>query len=70
MVDVLHDLIFLLIVAVVAYVVSQICFVTFKPERFESKMDWWKAEGILIFLIVSVGLVLLGLARHMFHSLR
>ncbi len=56
--------------AVVAYVVSQICFVTFKPERFESKMDWWKAEGILIFFIVSVGLVLLGLARHMFHSLR
>ena len=51
---VLHDSIFLLIVAVVAYGVSQICFVTFKPEPLESKVDCWKAEAFLIFLIVSV----------------
>ena len=65
-----HDIIVLVVVFVVAYVSAEISFVTFRPERFANKMDWWKAEGIMIFFLACVGMALLALGGNFFHSLR
>ena len=66
----LHDIIILFTAAVVAYFSSLMCYASFRPERFQNKMEWWKAEGILIFLLALVVLLILALTGHFFHTLR
>jgi hypothetical protein len=66
-----HDLIILAAIIAVSYVGSTFCF-AFHPraERFETRMEWWKAEGMMLFFTACVGLLILAVAGHLFHSLR
>ena len=65
-----HDLIVLVAIIVLAALGSLVCFIFHRPERFRSKSEWWKAEGMMLFFLASVGLLLLALVGRFFHTLR
>jgi amino acid transporter len=67
---VLHDLIVLAVVIVVAYLLTVMGFANFRRRRFRSKMEWWQAEGIIIFVLAFAALLLVALAGKFFHTLR
>ena len=65
-----HDLIILAILSLVAYVAALMVYAISHPYRFRDKKEWWKSEGIILFMLIFVGFLLLALAGKVFHSLQ
>ena len=65
-----HDLIVFFILGIIAGFVSLMFFALSRPERYRDKMEWWKAEGVIIFVIAWIVLVVVALSGHIFHLAR
>lgn len=65
-----HDLIVFVALGLAAGFVAMLCFSLSRPERFPTKLEWWKAEGCVIFGLAWILLLIVAVSRHTFHLLR
>jgi hypothetical protein len=54
----------------VAGVGSLMLFALSRPGKFRNKMEWWKVEGIIVFVLIWIVLLIVAVGAHLFHSLQ
>ena len=65
----LHDVIIFFALGAVAGFFSILFFALFRAEKFQSKKDWWTNEGLILFALLWIVMLIIVVGNGSFHFL-